>query len=64
MALRQGFRPVLLFSQVGFIVIFIYMLLLPEGQMDEAREPSKNLCAFGKMGALGRPVGYFSFASL
>jgi len=43
-ALRQGFFPVLPFSSVSIIppmimLIFIFMLLLRERQMDEAWEP-------------------------
>jgi hypothetical protein len=64
MAPRQVFPPVLLFSHVGFTVIFSYMLLLPAGQMDEAWEPSKKQCTLGNRGALDRTVGYFRFASL
>ena len=46
MALLQVFLPVLLFSHIGFIVIFIYMLLLPEGEMAVAWEPSKKQIYF------------------
>jgi hypothetical protein len=32
------------------------MLLLPEGQMGEALEPSKKQCPFGNRGAFDRKV--------
>jgi hypothetical protein len=34
--------------------IFIQVLFLPEGQMDEAWEPSNQPCSFGNMAALDR----------
>jgi hypothetical protein len=64
MVLRQGFLPALLFSHVGFIVVFIYMLLLAEGQMDEAWELCKEQCTFGNREALDGTLGCFRFASL
>jgi hypothetical protein len=38
------------------ILIFIYILLLPEGQMGEAWEPSKDRCFFCNRGAFYRRV--------
>jgi hypothetical protein len=42
--------------------IFIYMLLLPEGQMGEAWEASKKQCSFGNWGSLERKVLSHSFS--
>jgi len=36
--------------------MFIYMLLLPEGQRGETWEPSKIECYFGNWGAFDRRV--------
>ena len=36
--------------------IFVYMLLVPDGQTAEAWEPSKKQCYFGNLGALDRKV--------
>jgi len=37
-------------------LLFVYMLLLPEGQTGEAREPSKKQWSFGDRGELRRRV--------
>ena len=34
------------------VLIFMYELLVPEGQTDEAWEPSRKYCCFGNQGAL------------
>jgi hypothetical protein len=39
--------------------IFIYMLLLPERQTNEVREPYKKQCSFGNWGALHRKLLQF-----
>jgi len=38
------------------ILIFIYMLFLPEGQTGEAWEPTKNECSLGNRKALDRNI--------
>jgi len=44
------------------ILIFIYTLLLPEGKLGEAWEPSQNQPYFGNPGAVGRKMLlYFSY---
>jgi hypothetical protein len=40
------------------MIIFIYMLLLAEGKMDEACEPSRNKCSFGNWEALDRKSNF------
>jgi hypothetical protein len=47
-----GFLPSVLFYQC-FILVFIYMLLLP-GQTGEAWNASQKQCAFGNQGALDK----------
>jgi len=60
-ALRQGFLRVLPFSPASIIppvliLIFNFMLLLREGQTDEAWEPYKKQCCYGSRGTLDRKV--------
>ena len=59
-ALGRGFLTVLRVSlssfQRWFMLIFICMSLLPEGQTCEAWEPSKKQCCFGCRRTLGRKV--------
>jgi len=60
-ALRQDILRVLPFSPVSIIpsmliLIFIFMLLLREGQTDEACEPYKKQFCFGSRGTLDRKV--------
>ena len=47
-----------------FILIFSYMLLLPEGRTGKAREPPKKLRSFGNPGALIRKVLSLSLKGL
>jgi hypothetical protein len=56
-AVGQFFLPVLLFPPDSVIPYMLYTilictLLLPEGQMGEAWEPSKEQCSFGNQGTL------------
>jgi hypothetical protein len=48
-----GFPLSISFHQ-RYILIFIYMFLLPGGQMGIAWEPTKKQCSFGNRGALDR----------
>jgi hypothetical protein len=50
--------PLSLSSHQCFVLIFIYMLLLPDGQTGKDRKPSKIRvqCCFGKKGTLGRKI--------
>ena len=43
-----------------YLIIFIYMLLLPERQMGEAWESSNRQCSFVSRGALNRKVDLLS----
>ena len=66
-ALRQGFLRVLPFSPVSIIpsvriLIFIFTLLLREGQTDEAWEPYKKQCCFGSRGTLDRKCFHLTYA--
>jgi hypothetical protein len=53
--LGQAFLPVLRFSSVRIFIV-IDMLLLPEGQTNEAWEPSKKQFCFGIQTAWNRKV--------
>jgi hypothetical protein len=44
------------------ILIFIYMILLPEGQTGDTWEPSKKQCSFGNRGSFDRKI-FFLFHS-
>ena len=46
------------------VFIIMYMLLLPEGQMIEAWEPSRKEWCFGNRGALGRKLLLLSLKSV
>jgi hypothetical protein len=48
--------PLSVSFQQCYILIFIYMLLLPDGRTGEAREPSKEQCSYGNRSALDRKV--------
>jgi hypothetical protein len=58
-----SFAPVYVIPPVPHTV-FIYILLLPEGQMGEAWEPSKKQCSFGNRGVLDRKILSIFFRSL
>jgi hypothetical protein len=53
------FSPVVSFHQRSTL-IFIYMLLLPQGQSGEACKPSKKQRSFGNRGQLDEKSVYFS----
>jgi hypothetical protein len=49
-----GFSIVSIVPQIVLTLSFIYTLLLPEGQKDDAWEPSQKQYSFGTWGALNR----------
>jgi len=60
-ALAQSFLLVLLFSPVGSFpaIVFILILLLPEGQTGESCEPSNKECSFGPRGTMDKKQFHF-----
>ena len=59
----MGF-PLSVSFQQCLVLIFIYMLLLPEGQTAKAREPSIKQCFFGDWMAKGGKFFHFFFLVL